>query len=104
VPSVDQKRVFIDTVRDEDLLGEIDPLLWRECSIDRRVLITANCADFLALAATVREHPGLLLVRMNGRPTRQTQIECIKAALEEIGFDASTWKNRIFEVLIPPAL
>lgn len=62
----------IDTVRDGDLLGEIDPFLWRECSIDRRVPITAKCTDFLALAATARGHPGLLLARVDGRPTRQT--------------------------------
>ncbi len=53
-----------DVARSIDLVGEgaTDPMVFA-CGIsENRILITANCGDFIALAEANDEHPGLMLI------------------------------------------
>ena len=77
-----------DTVADENLKGQPDPMIWQLAQDSERFLITQDL-DFSDIRAFVPgSHYGLLLVRL-GNPSRRALLERLKDLFVEE--DVESW-------------
>lgn len=91
----------VDTihVRDRDLLGSEDHVLWRYASVEARTFVTINQGDFCRLASNEIGHPGLIVVP--GGAKRDEQLDCVLAAVEwarTANDNLNPFANRLVEV------
>ena len=91
----------VDTihVRDRDLLGSEDHVLWRYASTQSRTFVTINRGDFCRLAVNEIGHPGLIVIP--GGAKRDEQLDCVLEAVEwarTANDNVSPFANRLIEV------
>ena len=67
-------------VRDRDLLGAEDHVLWRYAASQSRTFVIINRGDFLRLAGRDIAHQGLIIVP--GAARREEQLDCVVTAIE----------------------
>src|SRR5262249_44139002 len=91
----------VDTihVRDRDLLGSEDHVLWRYAAVESRTFVTINRGDFYRLAANDIGHPGLIVIP--GGALRDEQLDCVLTAIEwarTANDNLNPLANRLIEV------
>ena len=86
-------------VRDRDLLGSEDHVLWRYANVQSRTFVTINRGDFYRLAARDIAHPGLLVIP--GAARRDEQLDCVMTAVDwarGVNDNILPFANRFIEV------
>lgn len=64
--------------------GASDPEVMRIAVATHRVLLTRNCADYLALHREGHDHPGILCVFQDGDPNKAMSWHDIARALKNL--------------------
>ncbi len=88
-------------VRDRDLLGTEDHVLWRYAASQSRTFVTINRGDFYRLASRDIGHPGLLIIPGGSR--RDEQLDCVMTAVSwarGANDNINPFANRMIEVTL----
>jgi len=89
--------IFAQHVAHIGLGGKPDPTIWRHASENDQIVVTMNAGDFLALAAGIELHPGLIVLRESGL-TREEQWARREPVVNYIKEAGVSLVNQVVEV------
>ena len=92
-----ERGIYAQHVAHVGLAGAADPEVWRYAFAHEFAVVTMNARDFLALAAGVTLHPGLIVLRESGL-TREEQWARLAAVVERLHDLDEPLVNRVVEV------
>lgn len=74
----------VKTVAEAGLNGRADSIIFEYAKSSKRVLLTQNCADFLALHQADPDHHGILLVYKNSSPEKDMSVDQIVSSIANV--------------------
>jgi predicted nuclease of predicted toxin-antitoxin system len=92
--------IFAQHVVHIGLRGRSDPAIWRHAYEKDFAVVTMNAMDFLALAAEMELHPGLVVLRESGL-TRDEQWSRLEPVVKHLKDTAASLVNQVVEVRGP---